>query len=52
MKPWPAMVTVTRRDDTLTYTISDPDGSGVAEITIPVLLELFEMAGIKPEEQA
>lgn len=46
-----ATVTITRRESGLTYQILDPYHSGIAEITVDALRELFEMAGIKPEGQ-
>ena len=48
-----AMATITRHDDgTLTYQISDPDDTGIAEITVEALTGLFQMAGIERGEDA
>jgi hypothetical protein len=44
-----ALAVVTRHDDgTLTYEIDDTDGSGIVEVSVEALVELFRMAGIKP----
>ena len=46
----PAIVTLFRHSGgRITYTISDPDRSGVAQVTLEVLVELLTAAGYQPE---
>lgn len=43
------MAVITRHDDgALTYEIDDPYATGIVEVSVEALVELFALAGIKP----